>query len=725
MAERGASPTQTRADGGIKGEAAGGMFDSGAPKRGLDLKILFPAIILVVLGIVGIWAINRFVTEERERELTQWQVRLGIVADSRVAEVNRWLAGNVADLNALARNESVQLYVGSIDEFSSDPEQQDQVEGFRQYLRNLLLVAATRGGFGEVREQQPGFNAPSEATGGILIVNSAGEVVAASPDAPPYDGALRDFVEKVPPGRSETGPLTIDAQGQPTMTFVVPLFAVQSDQATSAQIGRIVGVKRVRDELYPLLHQPGDTTQSATTVLLTRIGNKVTYLSPVERSGETPPLGMSMEMATPNLDAAFAVTEGNGFAPDLRDYNGRRVVVTARTITGAPWVLMHTVDYDEALGAADARFRTLTAILALALLVVAIAIVAVWRHGSSRRAAEAAARAQVLASSFEAQKDLLQLVTDSQPTSIFILDTQNRYRFANAQASAGAGITPAEMLNKEIAAVIGPASAKRYLELNEQALKIGTAVNNVARLENENGLKVLQSEHIPLKERSGETVGVLTVEHDITDVVTEREKRARTLQTLVKTLVGVVDRRDPYAANHSTKVARVARAVAREMGLTEIEIDTAESAANLLNLGKIMIPPEVLAKTGDLTEEERKMLRNSVQMSADMIQDIEFDGPVVETLRQAQERWDGSGQPRGLKGEEILITARIIGVANALIGMISDRAFRQGMSMDAAIEILFKEAGKAYDRRVVAALVNYLDNRDGRAQLADVTAAAE
>jgi hypothetical protein len=168
------------------------MFDSGAPKRGLDLKILFPAIILVVLGIVGIWAINRFVNEERSRELTQWQVRLGIVADSRVAEVNRWLAGNMADLNALAKNESVQLYVGSIDEFSSDPEQQDQVEGFRQYLRNLLLVAATRGGFGEVRdEQQPGFNAPSEATGGLLIVNSAGGVVAPAPPSPPRRGGLR------------------------------------------------------------------------------------------------------------------------------------------------------------------------------------------------------------------------------------------------------------------------------------------------------------------------------------------------------------------------------------------------------------------------------------------------------------------------------------------------------------------------------------------------------
>jgi len=375
------------------------MFESGAPKRGFDLKILFPTIILIVLAVVGIWAINRFVEEERQRELTQWQVRLGIVADSRAAEVNRWLAGNVADLNALADNESVQLYVGSIDDFSGDPEQQDQVEGFRQYLRNLLLVAAMRGGFGTADQAtQPSFNQARVGAGGILIVNNDGAVVAASPDAPPFEGALRDFVSAVAPGTSATGPLMVDARGEPTMTFVVPLFAVQSDQATSAQIGRIVGVKRVARELYPLLRQPGETTQTATTVLLTKAGDKVAYLSPIARPGQTAtPLGLTMEMSTPNLDAAYAVTTGNGFAADKRDASGRNVLVASRAISGAPWVLMHTVEYDEALGAAGARSRALTIMLGLALLVITIAILAVWRHGSSRRASEAAARAQRLA----------------------------------------------------------------------------------------------------------------------------------------------------------------------------------------------------------------------------------------------------------------------------------------------------------------------------------------
>jgi len=701
-----------------------GLFEPLRPKRGFDPKIVFPAIILVLLGLIGAWAIFQFLANERDRELTQWQVRLGIVADSRAAEVERWLAGNLAEVTAIADNESVQVYVGSMDELASDPAQQDEVESFRQYLRNLLLVAAQRGGFGADRgEDQPSFNQETApGTGGLLIVDKTGTIVAASPEAPAYVGGLKEFVESSPAAASAVGPLLFDAQKQATMTFVAPLFAVQSARDAAAQIGWVVGVKRVMPELFPLLRQPGDISRTGTTTLLSGDATKAHYLSPIARPGQAvEPAGLAMEKSTPDLDAVFALEAGDGFAADRKDYRGREVLVAARAIDGspaaAPWVLMYAVDYAEALGPSESRARNLALMLGLGLLLIAVAIVAVWRHGSSRRASEAAEKFQHLAQQFQAQKDLLQLVTDSQPTSIFILDQQHRYRFANQQASRAAGITPGEMLGKDIDAVLGPGRARRYTKLNDQAAEDSVAVTDVARIEHDGALQVLQSEHIPLKGRSGAAAGVLTVERDITDVVTEREKRARTLQNLVKTLVGVVDRRDPFAANHSMRVAKVAGAVAREMGLSEVEIDTTEIAGNLLNLGKIMIPPEVLAKTGDLTEDERRLLRNSVQMSGDMLQDIEFDGPVVDTLRQAQERWDGSGQPKGLKGEAILVTARIIAVANALVGMISDRAFRQGMSIDSAIEILFKEAGKAYDRRVVAALVNYLDNRDGRTQI--------
>ncbi|MBT5109738.1 MAG: hypothetical protein HOM25_13740 [Rhodospirillaceae bacterium] len=135
-----------------------------------------------------------------------------------------------------------------------------------------------------------------------------------------------------------------------------------------------------------------------------------------------------------------------------------------------------------------------------------------------------------------------------------------------------------------------------------------------------------------------------------------------------------------------------------------------------MNLGKIAIPESVLTKTGGLTDEEIETIRQSTLHSADMIAEIEFDGPVAETLRQLQEHFDGSGGPRGLSGDDILATARVVAVANTFVGMVSARAYRPGMEFDRAIQILFNEAGAAYDRRAVSALTNYVDNRGGLAE---------
>ena len=93
---------------------------------------------------------------------------------------------------------------------------------------------------------------------------------------------------------------------------------------------------------------------------------------------------------------------------------------------------------------------------------------------------------------------------------------------------------------------------------------------------------------------------------------------------------------------------------------------------------------------------------------------IEFEGPVVETLRQMLEFWDGSGMPRGLAGDDILRSSRVVAVTNAFVGLVSARSYREGMEFDAAVDILLEESGRQFDRKVVSALMNHLDNKGGR-----------
>ena len=202
-------------------------------------------------------------------------------------------------------------------------------------------------------------------------------------------------------------------------------------------------------------------------------------------------------------------------------------------------------------------------------------------------------------------------------------------------------------------------------------------------------------------------------EQEIANTTRERGKRLHTLQQLIATLISLVDRRDPNAAQHSNAAALLAANVARELGLDAATVETAETAARLLNLGKMDVPAELLTRRAGLNMEEKNTIRSSLAQTADLVEGIEFEGPVAETLRQAQEYVDGSG-PLGLKGEEILISARIVAAANAAIGMCSPRAYRSPMTLQQAIGILNQNSGMQFDSKVVGALLYYLENRGGK-----------
>ena len=176
----------------------------------------------------------------------------------------------------------------------------------------------------------------------------------------------------------------------------------------------------------------------------------------------------------------------------------------------------------------------------------------------------------------------------------------------------------------------------------------------------------------------------------------------------------MVDQRDPFSAHHSARVAEVASAIAQGMHMSDAAVETCDIAGALMNLGKVTVPKSILTKTGKLSDSELAMVRDSVFTSAELVKGVDFDGPVADTIRQIQEHWDGSGQPDNLAEEGILPTARVVAVANAFVGMVSARAYRQGMSFDEASKALVSGAGTAFDRRPVSALLHYLDIEGGR-----------
>lgn len=673
------------------------------------------AFVLAALAVLGIAAVLKFVEAERQRDLQTWQIRLGIVADSRAAAVTDWLTAQRDTIDGLAENATVQLFLTEHDANRGktlNRKARAAVEAQAEFLGNLLAVTASRGGY-DAPALGPDVPANVERVpqSGLAVLDSDGAVLVATPEMPDLSMYVEPLLAETP--RAEPGIIDLHAGpgDRPSMGFMAPVFALQGDATAENVVGFVIGLRPVGDVLFARLRQPGEILDTAEVMLVRADGDGVEYLSPL-RDG-APALGLRLAGDTPDLAAIEMLDRPGGFGI-FTDYAGHDVLATSRALAGVPWVLMRKVDRDEALAETDGRLQTLLIVLLLGIGVAGFALVAVWRHGTSVRASAAAERFRRSTERFEALSRFLRTVADGQPTSISVIDGEGNYTFANALAARQAGLLADEMLGKNMRAVLGPARAEAFERLNEKVTADGGVSEVVKLTGDDDKRRVVKADHVPLADDIAQPGATLMIHNDVTELVTERERREETLRQLIATLLGVVDRRDPYSANHSARVAEVAHAIAGEMSLNESDQETAAVAGALMNLGKILVPEAVLTKTEGLTPDELAMIRDSILTSADLLDGVPFDGPVVETIRQLQEAWDGTGAPQALAGERILLPARIVAVANAFVGMISPRAYRGALGFEQAAEALMADAGRRYDHRPVLALLNYLDNRGGR-----------
>jgi HD-GYP domain-containing protein (c-di-GMP phosphodiesterase class II) len=669
---------------------------------------------LAVLGLLGICAAVgiglalNFVQSERQRTLQQWQVRLGIVADSRASDVARWLDAQYTTMRSLAQNASLQMYVGGLTAGAKDSQ---AVEG--GYLRNLLTATAQRDGFTPSRpKQQINANVSITGTSGLAILDTTGKMLVATngmPALPPEFVAAQAQAMQGKPGLVDA---QLSGQGLPVIGFAMPVYSIQGDAGVTPNIGFVVGLKEIGQDLFGRLAQPGDTSDTAETYLVRRNGDEVTYLSPLADGSE--PLKRQLSTATADLADAYALAHPGDFAQG-RDYRGHDVLFASRAIAGSPWLLVRKIDRAEALGDSEKRLAVILTTLIVAVGAAIALSLFLWRQGTSVRLAKAVSRNKAIMEKMKRTAEFLQLVSDAQPTAIATIDLDGRYTFANQRAAEEANSTPDAVLGKTMAEVVGPFRANLYKEINDSALKGGTSISQTHTFDGPSP-RIVRSEHIPLIEGDSAR-GVLMIEQDVTALFHERDRAEKTLEGLVTTLVGLLDSRVPFSSNHSRRVAMVSKAIATEMGATADEIRTAEVTGNLINLGKLLVPHDILVKTSTLDDDEREIVRRSLLDTAKMLEGVDFDIPVAAALSQAQERWDGTGYPNGLKGDEIGLPARVVSLANGFVSLISARSFREAMSAEKACNILLADAGWQYDRRTVAALMNYLFNRGGAEQL--------
>ena len=177
-------------------------------------------------------------------------------------------------------------------------------------------------------------------------------------------------------------------------------------------------------------------------------------------------------------------------------------------------------------------------------------------------------------------------------------------------------------------------------------------------------------------------------------------------ENTLQALGAAIDLRDSETAGHSRRVCRYALEIARAMGYSEKQLENLSRGAYLHDIGKLGIPDGILLKPGPLTADERKLMQRHVQIGFDLVKDIAFLSDASEILLTHHERYDGEGYPRGLKGDKILLSARIFAVADTLDAITSDRPYRRASSFESAREIIRKCSGNQFDPLVVRVFLN-------------------
>jgi PAS domain S-box-containing protein/putative nucleotidyltransferase with HDIG domain len=242
---------------------------------------------------------------------------------------------------------------------------------------------------------------------------------------------------------------------------------------------------------------------------------------------------------------------------------------------------------------------------------------------------------------------------------------------------------------------------------------------NIVILDKDGNELLFTMNNAPNFDLEGNTAGIVGTLKDITELKRseiELKENVKKLQMAMNSTINamsmITESRDPYTAGHQKRVAALATAIAEEMGLLEEDIKIIHMASLIHDIGKIHIPSEILVKPGKLNEIEFSMIKAHPEIGHGILKTVEFTPPIAEIVLQHHERLDGSGYPNGLKGEEIILEARIIAVADVVEAMASHRPYRASLGKDKALEEITLSSGISYDSDVVNACLKLFKEKD-------------
>jgi PAS domain S-box-containing protein len=303
-------------------------------------------------------------------------------------------------------------------------------------------------------------------------------------------------------------------------------------------------------------------------------------------------------------------------------------------------------------------------------------------------------------------------ILESMDDAYYELDLNGNLVFFNEALISKTGYSRGELMGMNYRQYISPETCKPVSMVFSEIYRTGQPVRlfDYEVIMKGGQIRNYESWANLLFDNNNQSIGFRGMARDITTRKRAEERLKETLESLrkafgatIQVMVSAVEIRDPYTAGHQLRSADLARAIATEMGLPQEKIDGIRMAGSIHDIGKLSIPAEILSKPTKLSEIEFSFIKEHSKQGYEMLKGVESPWPLAEIVYQHHERMDGSGYPRNLKGEEILMEARVLAVSDVIEAMASHRPYRPGLGIDVALNEIEKNRGIFYDNAVVDA----------------------
>jgi PAS domain S-box-containing protein len=304
-----------------------------------------------------------------------------------------------------------------------------------------------------------------------------------------------------------------------------------------------------------------------------------------------------------------------------------------------------------------------------------------------------------------AYTDVIQSISDS----IIVIDTDDNVIDLNPAAQDTFGCKASKIIGEPVAVLFQYWNEKfhddRSVPLMDGEISIGEAERK----------RFYDLRISPLKNRKGKITGRLIGLRDITELKnaerleTEFNDLQRVMNKFIQAVALIIETKDPYTAGHERRVAKLAKAIAAKMNLDPETIEIIQIAATIHDIGKIYIPAEILSKPGPLSKDEYNLVKTHPRAAYDILKTVDFPWSIAEIVLQHHEKIDGSGYPSSLAGDDILLEAKIIAVADLVEAMTSHRPYRPSAGLGKALKEISEKKGILYDATVVDACIQVVE----------------